>query len=45
MQLAERRIGEYKQQLTIPLFIEKERDLAVVRDDQVAYTAEKGLDD
>ena len=45
VQLAERRIREYKQQPTIPLFAEKEGDFAVVRDDQVAYTAENILDD
>ncbi len=38
--LAAKRIREYKQQSTIPLFVEKESDLAVVRDDQVAYTSE-----
>lgn len=45
VQLAERRIKEYKQQPTIPLFVEKEGDFAVVRDDQVAYTAENVQDD
>ena len=46
MQLAKRRIREYKQQfITIPLFIEKEGDYARVRDDQVAYTAENVQDD
>jgi modification methylase len=44
VQLAERRIREYKQQPTIPLLVEKEGDLAVVRDSQVAYTAEESLD-
>lgn len=44
VQLAERRIREYKQQPTIPLFAEKGGDLAVVRDSQVAYTAEESLD-
>ncbi len=43
--LAERRIREYKQQSTIPLFVEKEGDFAVLRDDQVAYTAETIVDD
>lgn len=43
--LAERRIREYKQQPTIPLFVEKESDFAVVRDDQVAYTAENVQDE
>ncbi len=42
--LAERRIREYKQQPTIPLFVEKESDFAVVRDSQVAYTVEESLD-
>lgn len=32
VRLAERRIREYKQQPTIPLFVKKESDLAVVRD-------------
>ncbi len=40
VRLAERRIREYRQKLAIPLFVEKEGDLAVLRDDQVAYTAE-----
>jgi len=42
VRLTERRIREYKQQLTIPLFAGKEADFAVTRDDQTAYTAEKG---
>ncbi len=42
VQLAERRIGEYKQQLTIPLFVKKEGNYAIVRDNQVAYIPEKG---
>ncbi len=45
VRLAEKRIREYKQQPTIPLFVEKEGDFAVVRDDQVAYTAETVQDD
>jgi len=40
VQLAERRIREYKQQLTIPLVYKKESDFAVLRDDQEAYTSE-----
>jgi site-specific DNA-methyltransferase (adenine-specific) len=40
VRLAERRIREYKQQSIFPLFAEKERDFAVVRDNQVAYTSE-----
>ncbi|MFH1382588.1 MAG: site-specific DNA-methyltransferase [Chloroflexota bacterium] len=45
VQLAEKRIREYKQQLTIPLFVEKEADFVVLKDDQVAYTPEKSSDD
>ena len=45
VRLADRRIRECKQHSTIPLFAEKEGDFAVVRDDQVAYTAENILDD
>jgi len=45
VRLAERRIREYKQQFTIPLFAEKEGDFTVLRDDQVAYTSENTLDD
>jgi len=45
VRLAEKRIREYKQQPTIPLFVEKEGHFAVVRDDQVAYSAENIQDD
>ena len=45
VRLAERRIREYKQQLTIPLFVKKEGDYAIMRNDQEAYTSEKGLDE
>lgn len=41
VQLAERRIREYKQPLTIPLFAEKEAGFVVLKDDQVAYIPEK----
>ena len=40
VRLAERRIGEYKQQFTIPSFVEKEGDFVVLREDQEAYTTE-----
>jgi len=40
VRLAERRIREYKQQLTIPLFVKKEGDYAIMRNDQEAYTSE-----
>jgi len=43
VRLAERRIREYKQQLTIPLFVKKESDFAMVRDKQEAFTAENVL--
>lgn len=43
--LAERRIREYKQQLSIPLFIPKEGDYAVVRDASQVNASEKTLDD
>ncbi len=45
VRLSERRIRENKEQPTIPLFVEKETDFAVVRDDEVAYTAENIQDD
>jgi len=45
VQLSERRIKEYKQQLAIPLFAEKEGEFAVVRDNQVAYASESALDE
>jgi len=41
VRLAERRIGEYKHQFTIPSFVERGSEFAVLRDDQVAYTSEK----
>ncbi|MBI3040122.1 MAG: site-specific DNA-methyltransferase [Chloroflexi bacterium] len=34
VRLAEKRIGEYKQQLAIPLFMKKESDYALVKDNQ-----------
>jgi len=40
VQLAERRIREYKQQLTIPLLVEKESEFVLIRDDKMAYTPE-----
>jgi len=43
--LAERRIREYKQQLTIPLVYKKEGDYAIVRNDQQAYASENTLDE
>jgi len=39
--LAEKRIGEHKQQLIIPLFMEKESDYTVVKDNQEDYSTEK----
>jgi len=45
VQLAERRIREYKQQFIFPLFAEKESDFAVLRDNQVTYTPENTLHD
>ena len=45
VRLAERRIREYKQQPTIPLFVEKEGNFAVRRDDQAAYSSETTLND
>ncbi len=45
VRLAERRIREYKQQSTIPSFVEREGEFAILRDDQVAYTSEKSLDE
>jgi len=45
VRLAERRIREYRQQLAIASFVEREGEFAILRDDQVAYTSETGLDD
>ena len=45
VRLAERRIREYKQQLTIPLFVEKADSFAILRDNQAAYSSENTLDD
>jgi hypothetical protein len=45
VRLAERRIREYKQQLTIPLVYKKEDDYAIVRNDQEAYISENVQDD
>jgi len=45
VRLAERRIREYKQQPTIPLFVEKADSFAVLRDDQAAYSSENALDE
>jgi len=42
VRLAERRIGKYKQELTIPSFVEREGKFAILRDDQVAEAVEKG---
>ncbi len=39
--LAEKRIGEYKQQLAIPLLMKKESDYTVVKDNQEDYSTEK----
>jgi len=44
VRLAERRIREYKQQLTIPLVYKKEGDYAIVRNDQAAYSSENTSD-
>jgi len=41
VELAEKRIGEYKQQLAIPLLMKKESDYALVKDNQADYTSEK----
>ncbi len=41
VELAEKRIAEYKQQLAIPLFMKKESDYALVKDNQEDYTADK----
>ena len=41
VELAEKRITEYKQQLAIPLFMKKESDYALVKDNQEDYTADK----
>jgi len=43
--LAEKRIKEYKQQFTIPMFVEKEGNFAVLRDDRLAYTSENTLNE
>jgi len=43
--LAEKRIKEYKQQFTIPMFVEKEGNFAVLRDDRLAYTSENMVDE
>ncbi len=40
VELAEKRIREYRQQLTIPLFEEKTESFNVVRDNQAAYSPE-----
>jgi len=45
VQLAERRIREYKQQLAIPLVYKKEGDYAIVRSDQETYISENVSDD
>jgi len=45
VRLAERRIREYKQQLTIPLFVEKAESFTKVRDNQAAYSTENVKDD
>lgn len=44
VKLAERRISEYKQQLTIPLFVEKALCSSVLKDDKEDYTSEKNSD-
>ncbi len=45
VELAEKRIEEYKQQLAIPLFMKKESDYALVKDNQEDYTTGENLDD
>jgi len=45
VRLAEQRIREYKHKSIIPMFVEKEEDFVVVRDDQAAYTSESSLDE
>ncbi len=40
VELAEKRIREYKQQFTIPLFVEKSEGFALTRDNQAVYSAE-----
>ena len=45
VQLAEKRIREYKQQLTIPLFAEKDSDYAIVRNKQETYISENVSND
>ena len=45
VRLAERRIREYKQQLTIPLVYKQKGDYAIVKNNQEAYTPENISDD
>jgi len=45
VQLAKRRIREYKQQLAIPLFVEKADGLPILRDSKVAYASGNSLDE
>ena len=42
VQLAERRISEYKQQLTMSLLKDKENDFAIAKDKKSDYTSDKG---
>ena len=43
--LAERRVRDYRQQPAIPLFLEREGNPVVLREDQVAYEVGGSLDD
>lgn len=45
VELAEKRIREYRQQLTIPLFEGKAEIFTAVRDNQAAYSAENVKND
>jgi site-specific DNA-methyltransferase (adenine-specific) len=45
VRLAEKRIGQYNHKSIIPMFAEKEKKLAIVRDNQAAYTSGDDLND